>query len=451
MIQQYVDRARRAEAVFARFDQKKTDAIVKALAKYVYDNAEALARMAVDETRMGAYEDKVQKNKGKARIIWNALKNKKSVGVLRVLESEGLIEIAKPMGVVAAVTPCTNPIVTPMCNAMFALKTGNAIIIAPHPRAKECAMFLNGAYRKILRDKNAPEDLYQTLPSPSNEQTQELMRACDVVIATGGMNMVKAAYSSGKPSYGVGTGNVQCIFDAGIDYAKAVPKAIAGRIFDNGIICSAEQTVIAPKRDYDSIIAEFVKNGAFYIDDKKTVEMMGGRLFPDGLIAKDAVGQPIKKVAELAGVSIPDGVKLIIVKPDGCGKDNVWSKEKMFSIMSAYAYDTWPNAIEIARANLEAEGIGHSVAIHSDDRANIEYAGLNLPVSRVLVNQICATQNGGSYANGLNPTTTLGCGSWGNNSISENLFYTHLYNVTRVADEKPGWRQPPDSEIWADI
>ena len=450
MILQYVERAKRAQTEFERFDQTKTDAVVKALAKFVYDNAETLAKMAVDETRMGDYEDKVQKKKGKARIIWNALKGKQSVGVLRVLEQEGIIEIAKPMGVVAAVTPCTNPIVTPMCNAMFAIKAGNAIIIAPHPRAKGCAMFLNEAYRKILKELGAPEDLYQTLPAPSNEQTQELMRACDVVIATGGMGMVKAAYSSGKPSYGVGTGNVQCIFGSGIDYSKAVPKAIAGRIFDNGIICSAEQTVIAPKLDYDRIIAEFVKNGAYYIDDAETVNQMDERLFPGGTIAKEAVGQPIEKVAKLAGLSVPDGTKLIIVKPGGYGKNYVWSKEKIFAIMSAYEYGTWAEAIEIALANLKTEGIGHSVAIHSENKANIEYAGLNLPVSRVLVNQICATQNGGSFANSLNPTTTLGCGSWGNNSISENLFYTHLFNVTRVAGEKTDWRQPPDSEIWAD-
>ncbi|MCL2060940.1 MAG: aldehyde dehydrogenase family protein, partial [Oscillospiraceae bacterium] len=183
MVHEYAERARAAQAVLARYDQAKVDAIVKAMAKFVYDNAEALAKMAVDETRMGVYEDKVQKKKGKARIIWNALKGKKSVGTLRVLEQEGIIEVAKPMGVVAAVTPCTNPIVTPMCNAMFAIKAGNAIIVAPHPRAKGCAMHLDGAYRAILKSLGAPEDLYQTLPAPSNEQTQELMRSCDVVIA----------------------------------------------------------------------------------------------------------------------------------------------------------------------------------------------------------------------------------------------------------------------------
>jgi succinate-semialdehyde dehydrogenase len=216
------------------------------------------------------------------------------------------------------------------------------------------------------------------------------------------------------------------------------------------MICSAEQTAIIPRSDYDAVIGEFIRNGAYYIDDADTVRLMGERLFPGGVIAKEAVGQPIAKVAEIAGVDVPVGAKLIIVKPDGCGAANIWSKEKMFAVMSAYAYDSWEEAIEIARANLETEGIGHSVSIHSNNAEHIEYAGLQLPVSRVLVNQICATQNGGSFMNGLNPTTTLGCGSWGNNSISENLFFTHLYNVSRVATVKPVWRQPPDDEIWGD-
>lgn len=445
---EYVSRSRKAQKILAAYNQEQIDRMVRGLAKAVYDDAEPLARMAVEETRMGVYEHKVTKNQGKARILWNALKGKKSVGVLRELPLEGITEIAKPMGVIAAVTPCTNPIVTPMCNAMYAIKGGNAIIVAPHPRAKKCAMRLDEMFRGLLRELGAPEDLYQTLPEPTNEQTQELMRSCDVVIATGGMGMVKAAYSSGKPSFGVGAGNVQCIFDSDVDYVEAVPKAVTGRIFDNGIICSAEQTVIAPTESYDTVIAEFVKNGAYYIDDPVTVRAMGERLFPGGVIAKEAIGQPVSKVAEIAGISVPEGTGLLIVKPESYGKGNVWSKEKMFPVMSAYAYEGWEKAVEIARANLEAEGIGHSVSIHSNNPKHIRYAGLQLPVSRILINQICATQNGGSFTNGLNPTTTLGCGSWGNNSISENLFYTHLFNVSRVANVKPDWRQPSDDEIW---
>jgi len=448
MIAEYVSKARAAQQVLAGYDQERIDGIVRSIAKYVYDQAEPLAKMAAEETRMGTYEHKVLKNKGKARIIWHALKGKKSVGVLRVIPEQGITEVAKPMGIVAAVTPCTNPIVTPMCNAMFAFKGGNAIIVSPHPRAKKCAMRLNEAFRAILKEHGAPEDAYQTIPEPSIPLTNELMSACDVVIATGGMAMVKSAYSSGKPSFGVGAGNVQCIFDRGIDVRDAAKKAVDGRVFDNGIICSGEQTIIAPKDTFDEVIAAFKENGAYYVDDPALVRSMGEKLFPGGVIHRDAIGQGALKVAELAGVSVPDGTRLIIVKPDHAGAGCVWSKEKMFPVMSAYAYDTWEEAVKIAIDNLSVEGMGHSVSIHSNNAQHLDYAGRTLPVCRVLVNQVCATQNGGAFTNGLSPTTTLGCGSWGNNSISENLFYTHLFNVTRVATVKPGWHQPSDDEIW---
>lgn len=448
MIKGMVARAHAAQEVLAGFNQEQIDAIVRAIAKYVYDHADLLAKLAAEETQMGVYEHKIQKNKGKARILWHALKGRKSVGVLRVISEQGITEVAKPMGVIAAVTPCTNPIVTPMCNAMFAIKGGNAVIISPHPRAKQCAARLNDAFRAILKEHNAPEDVYQTVLEPSIPLTNELMSACDAVIATGGMGMVKSAYSSGKPSFGVGVGNVQCIFDRGIDIPAAVAKAVQGRIFDNGIICSGEQTIIAPRESYDEIISAFRQNGAHYIDDPKTVRSMGEKLFPDGEISRHAVGQAVGKLAEIADIAVPEGTKLIVVKPDHPGKGCVWSKEKMFPIMSAYMYDTWEEAIHIAIANLSVEGMGHSVSIHSNNAEHLDYAGMTLPVSRVLVNQICSTQNGGAFTNGLNPTTTLGCGSWGNNSISENLFYTHLFNVTRVATVKPNWHQPSDEEIW---
>jgi succinate-semialdehyde dehydrogenase len=331
---------------------------------------------------------------------------------------------------------------------MFAIKGGNTVIISPHPRAKRCAARLNNAFREILKAHNAPEDVYQTILEPSIPLTNELMAMCDVVIATGGMGMVKAAYSSGRPSFGVGVGNVQCIFDRDIDIPAAVAKAVEGRIFDNGIICSGEQTVIAPQDNYNEIITALRQNGAYYIDDPKTVRSMGERLFPEGEILRHAVGQPVSRLAELAGITVPEGTKLLVVRPDRPGKGCVWSKEKMFPIMSAYAYGKWQEAVDIAISNLSVEGLGHSVSIHSNNREHLDYAGKALPVCRVLVNQICSTQNGGAFTNGLNATTTLGCGSWGNNSISENLFYTHLYNVTRVATVKPNWHQPSDEEIW---
>ena len=448
IVQDLVARSRKAQAILESYSQQQLDEIVRAMAKVVYDHAEPLAKMAFEETRMGVYEHKIAKNKGKSRIIWNALKGKKTVGVLRELPEEGLVEIAKPMGVVCAVLPCTNPIVTPMCNAMFAIKSANTIIVAPHPRAIRCTARLKELFDLAFENLGCPKDIFLTLEDSSVELTRHLMSDCDIVVATGGAAMVKSAYSSGKPSFGVGPGNVQGIFDLDIDIATAVPKVIASRIFDNGIICSGDQTIIAPKATYQQIIDEFVKNGAFYTDDPQEIDVWRSTIFPGGVMNKHLVGQGVEKLAAAANIKVPEGTKLIIVKADKAGDADVLSKEKMCPFMSAYEYDTWEEAVDIARLNLLCEGAGHSVSIQSDNREHLVYAGLHLPVSRVLVNQSCATMNGGAFANSLSPTTTLGCGTWGNNSISENLSYKHFYNTQRIAFEKPSWSQPTDEEIW---
>ncbi len=250
------------------------------------------------------------------------------------------------------------------------------------------------------------------------------------------------------PLLGVGPGNVQCIFDRGVDYEEGIQKAIAGRIFDNGIICSSEQTVIVPEEDFDEVMKTAVRNGAFYIEGREDVDKIRAAVFPDGKMNRNLVGQSPAKILEAAGFEAPEGVKVIIVRPEGYGRQDDLSKEKMCPLMSAYSYKTWENAVDIACANLAVEGRGHSTAIHSHDKAHIEYAAGRLPVSRVVVNQVCSTNAGGAFMNGLNPTTTLGCGTWGNNSISENLTYYHLMNKTRIAYVKPGWKQPADDEIW---
>ena len=448
MILQLVERSKKAQKVLEGYTQEQLDAIVRAMAKAIYDNAEPLAKMAVEETRMGVYEHKVLKNKGKSRIIWNALKGKKTVGVLRELPQEGLVEVAKPMGVICAALPCTNPIVTPMCNAMFAVKSANTIIVAPHPRAVRCTARIKELYDEAFRKLGCPEDIFLSLEDASVESTKCLMQACDIVVATGGASMVKSAYSSGRPSFGVGPGNVQGLYDTGIDIPAAVSRAFNSRIFDNGIICSGDQTIIAPRSAYRQIIAEFVKNGAYYTEDPDEVQLWKDTVFPGGVMNKHLVGQSAAKLAEAAGVPVPGGTTLIIVKGGNAGPGNVLSKEKMCPFMSAYDYETWEDGVEIARQNLLCEGAGHSVSIQSDNREHLVHAALRLPVSRILVNQSCATMNGGAFANGLSPTTTLGCGSWGNNSISENLSYQHFYNTQRIAFVKPDWKQPPDEEIW---
>lgn len=449
MIANMIQKSKAAQKELENYTQEQVDEIVKTIAKTVFDNAEELAKMAVEETRMGVYEDKVKKNRGKARIIWNSLKGKKSVGIIEEDKENAIIKIAKPMGVIAAVTPATNPIVTPMCNAMFALKGRNTIIIAPHPRGKKCAKHTVELINERLKELNVLEDVIQTIEEPAIELTNELMQTADVIVATGGMGMVKSAYSSGKPAYGVGAGNVQCIVDRDVDFKEVVSKIIIGRTFDNGIICSGEQMVIVHEDDFEKVVDEFKANGAYYVDNEEQKEKIRKALFDENGIAKrNAVGQPVKIIGELAGFSVPDTAKLIVAEVTGKGKEDMLCKEKMCPVIGIKSYKDFKEAIEIAQANLDFEGKGHSVAIHSNNEQNIKYAGKHLKVSRVLVNQICATMNGGSFNNALAATTTLGCGSWGNNSISENLDYKHLINITRVASVIEGSEQPSDKEIW---
>ncbi len=447
-VEDLIRKARAAQTAIEPCSQEQVDAAVRAVAKAVFDNAEKLARMAVDETRMGVYEDKVRKNQGKARVIWNDLKGKKSVGIIRESPEEGITEVAKPMGVVGAVTPTTNPVVTPMCNAMFALKGCNAILICPHPRAKGCSAETVRLMRAAVAGLGFPEDIIQVISEPTVELSGLVMKLCDVCISTGGMGMVRAAYSSGKPAFGVGAGNVQCLIDADMDPKRVVPMVVEGRRFDNGIICSAEQSVIMPADEHDKIISEFVANGCRYISDPRETDALRELLFPDGVMNKDCVGQPAAKVAEMAGISVAPNTRVLIVKGGAGGRGDLFAKEKMCPVLSAYAYGTWEEGVALALDNLQVEGKGHSVCIHSDNRSHIEYAADRLPVSRFLIGQICATSNGGSFFNSLAATTTLGCGSWGNNSISENLSWKHLINISRIAYVKPGSRMPSDAEIW---
>ena len=448
-IDQYIERAKKAQQTFEKFSQEAIDEIVMTVAKTVHDHAEYLAEIAVDETGMGVVADKIAKNKGKARIIWNNLKGKKSTGIIEQSEETGITKIAKPIGVVAAITPCTNPIVTPMSNIMFALKGGNAIIITPHHKAIRCSTVTVELINAAIAKLGAPENLIQILDMQSRENTKNLISSADVVIATGGMGMVKAAYSSGKPALGVGAGNVQCIIDSDADIETAAPQIIAGRIFDNGIICSGEQSIIMPEDHYEEMLAAFQRNGAFIIREPKDKEAMRAAMFDGGAMNRHAVGQSVQTVAKLAGLQIPEETRVIIVEADGSGENDLLAKEKMCPVLSAYKYKNFEEGVEIARANLEAEGKGHSVSIHSNNTEHIEFAGKALCVSRFVINQTCATSAGGSFYNGLAPTNTLGCGSWGNNSISENLDYKHLINISRIAYHMKDNHVPTDEELWS--
>jgi succinate-semialdehyde dehydrogenase len=449
-VQQLLAKARTAQAVFESCSQETVDAIVKGIAKYVYDNADTLAKMAVDETGIGVYEDKILKNKGKARAIWNSLKGKKSRGIIGEDAENNLIFVAKPVGVVGAVTPVTNPIVTPMCNGMFALKTGNAVIFAPHPKAEKCTVLLTNEFMKIVKAHGGPDNLVQTIQSGSVETTQELMKVVDVVVATGGGAMVKSAYSSGKPSYGVGAGNVPVIIDRDVDIKDAADKIVTGASFDNGIICSHEQFVFAPEEKYDEIVDAFEATGkVWFTEDAAIIQKFRDLVFPEGHLNKHVVGRSCREIGAMIGVDVPATARIILLPAKGAGVNDILAKEKLCPVVAIVPYKKFEEAVAEAKANLLVEGAGHSAAVHSNTESHIRLAGLELPISRLVVNQPSALTAGGSLTNGFAPTTTLGCGSWGGNSISENLDYKHLMNVSRIGKVITHKPAPTDAEIWA--
>ncbi|GAD04772.1 succinate-semialdehyde dehydrogenase, CoA-dependent [Porphyromonas crevioricanis JCM 15906] len=447
-IREMIEAARKAQQLYqARFDQQAVDLVVRAAAKTIYDNAELLAREAVDETQMGVYEHKVAKNRNKSKGVWYNLRDKKSMGVLSIDERTGMIEIAKPIGVVAGITPMTNPIVTPMSKIIFALKTRNAIIIAPHPKSKRCSAHAIDLILEAIAPFGVPEGMVQVIREPSIEKTQELMSLADVVVATGGMAMVHSAYSSGKPSFGVGAGNVQVILDRFIDFDDAAEKVITGRSFDNGIICSGEQSFIYHKDDKEEVFRAFRAHGAYFVPEEDRDKVINA-IFENGSIARDIVGKGVQVIAKKAGITCPEDTRVLVVESHGYGKDDMVSKEKMCPVMGAFPYSNFEEALKIAKTNLFLEGNGHTAGIHSNNQANIIKAGSEISVSRVIVNAPCATTAGGSIQNGLAVTNTLGCGSWGNNSISENFTYKHLLNITRIAPISARIKVPTDQDIW---
>ncbi|MGI6737086.1 MAG: aldehyde dehydrogenase family protein [Anaerovoracaceae bacterium] len=447
-LEPYFQRARAAQQAFEQYSQEQVDKAVQAIAKVVYENAAPLAEMAVAETGMGNVPDKTSKNRTKASIIWNHLRGRKSRGILERNEKTGITTIAKPMGVVAAITPCTNPIVTPMSNSMFALKCGNAIIISPHHRSVRCSAHTVEMMNTALDRLGMPPHLIQVLDRHSRENTRQLLAGADVVVATGGAGLVKAAYSSGRPALGVGAGNVQCIIDEGYDIREAVPKIIAGRTFDYGIICSGEQSVVCPEAEYEAILEEFERNGAYLVRCQEEIHRLESALFEDGKPNRHSVGQSPQAIADLAGIEIPADTRILVVEAGDRGGVGLLGREKMAPVIAAYHYHDFAEGVQICADNLEVEGKGHSVIIHSDNRRHIEYAGEQLCASRFVVNQIGASSAGGSFYNGLAPTNTLGCGSWGHNSISENLDYKHLMNVSRIAYYMPDNEVPSEAELW---
>lgn len=441
--------ARTAQDEIESYTQEEIDALVRGIARTVFDNAELFAKLAVEESGMGTIASKTLKKRGKARIMWNSLKGVKSIGVISRDEENGIIEIAKPIGVIGGVQPCTNPIVTPMANAMNAIKCRNAIIFTPHPRTINCSnVFLDKVYDYWSKNNlTFPEHIIQMYQTTDVEDIRSFMGAVDMVVATGGPGMVKSAYSSGKPSYGVGPGNVQCIFDRSIDYSAALDKVITGRTFDNGIICAGEQSIIHPKEDRQQIESLLREKRCYIAESSQEITRLTDVLFQGEAISKEAVGKSVEWIAKQAKLSIPPETQMLLVRVDNEPHLRQYRKEKMFPVVALFSYDEFEDGVSTAIENLEIEGKGHTVSIHSSDQDHITTLGMMAPVSRIIVNAVSATTAGGAFTNGLNPTSTLGCGSWGNNSISENFYYRHCMNITRIA--MPLERKiPDDEELW---
>lgn len=448
MIDEMLERARTAQKVVEAYSQEQIDVLVKAIGKVIYDHAQELAEEAVAETHYGRVDSKTYKQQKACAAAWFYLRDKKSVGVIDNDTINGVVTFAKPVGVVACLTPSTNPTSTAASNGMNIIKCRNAMIISPHPGAKNVSIHGAKLIQQALKEAGAPDDLVQIIETPSMTFSKELMAKADVTVATGGAAMVKSAYSSGRPSYGVGQGNVQVLVaDDYEDYEDMAVKIVNGRAYDNGIPCTGEQAIHFPRKNYDKLIDAFEKAGAAMIPDEKVAELPGFIFKENGASNPAHVGMKPAKIAEALGFEVPESTQVLLFHTPGMTKENILRREKLLPVIQLFPYDDFKQAVADAKANLLWEGAGHTSVIYTNDTEKAEYAGEELPVGRLLVNQAGGAASGGNYINGLNPTMSIGCGSWGNNSISENLTYKHLMNTTRLAYYHD-CTMPPLDEVW---
>ncbi len=457
VVRELIERSKAAQDKIKDYSQEHVDRLVKICGRVIYDNAEILAKEAVEEGGLGNVADKIGKMRNSTSVAYQFLKDKKTVGIIGFEENGSIANVAKPIGVIGCLIPSTNPTSTVGGNGMYALKCRDSIVFSVHPRTKNVSVHAVNLVREALKAAGEPEDLFLVIEQPSMETTNALMQEADVVVATGGPAMVKAAYSSGRPSYGVGQGNVQVIIDEDCaeEYESIAAETVNSRCRDNGLPCTGEQFITFPEKDTEKVLAAFEKAGAFVIRDEETAEKVRNGLFtltPKGSWAFNInnVGQDIHKIAENIGIEVPEGTKSLLVAAKGVGKADLLCKEKLCPVEAFYPYKNFDEGMSFISENLNMEGAGHSAVIYSHCDEHIERAGVELPVSRLVVNACGSTAGGNTLENGLTPTMSLGCGSWGNNSISENLSYKHLMNVTKIAYKIKDIHIPSHEEIWAD-
>ncbi len=444
LIDNMIERARAAQKVIEFWPQEKVDEMCAAIGWETYKQAEEIGKLAIEETQMGVYEHKVLKHQKKTLGVLRDMDGVKTTGVIEEDPGKGLIKIAKPVGVIGALTPVTNCEATLPANALPALKCRNAIIFAPHPHAKKTAALVTASLREGLRKVGAPLDLIQTIEEPTIDLSKELMSKVDLVIATGGGAMVKSAYSSGTPAYGVGAGNAVVIVDETADLPAAAEKIFKGKTFDNATSCSSENSVVLLAGIYDEMIENLKKVGGYLCSEEER-EMLKKAMWPDGVhLNKVIVAQPVEKIANLAGLSIPEDTTFLMVEGKEVSDDDPYCKEKLSLVLTVWKTDTFQEAIDLVLGITKLNGSGHSCGIHTTNEDHILELGKQVNVSRIMVNQPHSFGNSGNYDNGMPFTLTLGCGSWGGNITTENIHWKHFMNVTWIS--KPIPPVVPDQE-----
>lgn len=437
LIETLVAKAKKAQAVIADWDQERVDEMVAAVGWQAYISAEECARLAFEETRMGTYEDKLVKHQKKTLGTLRDLHGLKTTGLIEEDVEKGLLKYAKPVGVIGALTPVTNASATLPANALAALKTRNAIIFAPHPRAKKTCLLNVEKMRKALAQVGAPLDLLQCIEEPTVELSQALMSAVDLVVATGGGGMVKAAYSSGKPAYGVGAGNSVCIVDETADLDKAAYKIFQSKTFDLATSCSTENSVVIFEEIFDTFIQKLQDVGGYLCEGEER-DKLQKTMWPDGVhLNKDIVAQPAKKIAGLAGIDLPEGKSFLMVYGKAIGPEDPFSAEKLSVVMTLWKCRDFEEAIKYVQDITAFNGTGHSCGLHTTSEERIRLLGEKAPVSRIMINQPQCYGNSGNYDNGMPFTLTLGCGTWGNNITTENIHWKHFLNITWVSKPIP--------------
>lgn len=449
-LDEMIERVRAAQAVFARYDQKQVDTIFHHAAAAATAKRIALAKMAVEETGMGILEDKVIKNHFASEYVYNKYKDSKTCGLIEDDPVSGYREIAAPLGLVAGIVPTTNPTSTAIFKALLCLKTRNGIIFSPHPRAKRSTRAAAMIILQAAVEAGAPENIIDCLEEPSAELTQHLMshRGINLILATGGPGMVRAAYSSGTPAIGVGAGNTPVVIDATADVKMAVNSILLSKTFDNGMICASEQTVVAEADIADAVREEFIKRGAWFADDAQS-EALAKTLFVDGALNSAIVGQSAVSIAAMAGISVPETTKVLIAERPAVRPDDPFAHEKLSPVLGFYRVADFRTAVDTAQSLVLLGGAGHTSVLYTreSNAAHIQAFEETMTTGRVLIN-MPASQGaiGDVYNFRVAPSLTLGCGSWGGNSVSENIGVKHLMNVKAVACRRENmlwFRVPP--------